>query len=83
MAELKGNFKTTMSPKNQAEKAGILAREIVDQHRELSVSSDRAAVEARIKQTFIEMSKEGRVNLDKLVGDRAFEKIRNISEKER
>ena len=83
MTELKGNFKTTMSPKSKADKAGILAREIVDQHRELSASSDRAAVEARIKETFIEMSKEGRVDLNKLVGDRAVEKIRDISEKER
>lgn len=78
MAELKGNFKTTMSPKSEADKAGILAREIVDQHRELSISSDRAAVEARIKETFIEMSREGRVDLNKLVGDRAKEKSRAI-----
>ncbi len=41
MAELRGDHKSVMSPKNQADKAAILAREIVDQHRELSVSSDR------------------------------------------
>ncbi len=77
MTELRGNHKSAMSPKSQADKAAILAREIVDQHRELSVSSDRGAVEARIKETFIEMSREGRVDLNKLVGDRDLGKIRD------
>jgi hypothetical protein len=77
MTELRGNHKSVMSPKSQADKAAILAREIVDQHRELSVSSDRGAVEARIKETFIELSREGRVDLNKLVGDRDLGKIRD------
>ena len=83
MAELKGNNQSSMSPKSQTDKAAILAREIVDQHRDLSVSSDRGAVEAKIKETFIELSREGRVDLNKLVGDRDLEKVRDAITMER
>ncbi len=83
MAELRGDFKGMVNPKSQADKAAILAREIVDQHRELSVSSDRAAVEARIRETFIELSREGRVDLNKLVGDRDLGKVRDAITMER